>query len=552
MHEPLGHPYGLPAILSPTLPPSVQAELDRFELQRKRGDSSASVSTSASDNRSQLSSKTEAPSQKLDFLSDKARVRSASINGKSPNTASVNRSGAPEKLVVRLKYGKGLAVKVASILGEPLPVPRKAPPTNDKEHQTADKDRSVKGLAKPIDRSATKIAKDRVGGPPSKEKDTPKSTSGLTNTATKMVKSTNTASKPAEKRPRPHDDTPPDAKIKRQKPSNDGMTTPTRPVTPSPAKSAKSSAQKSQIYTTPLKDHKAVSMLRTASAESNESTPGRAVTTPSSMKHLDAKGGPTSIPFSAKKQGDFQSLGQTSQKLNQMGRTLKYQAQEILAKKGKQLNVADQKRVAVTSLECIVSYMAAYGAQDQSHQLRGRPGDVEGTWKTLLPLCMSYAVRTKDFPHLEGLRLYLCAVICAAICAQVAPRSARLKAHDSPQDSSQSELAKQNAQLSENFATMSENYIKLVKATQDARIVLSTEDIQKHYPKTWADRELDAKLSKAPERCIAGNLSGPYFLPIQNDTTPFQVVRFGLKFLSEYCAKEKLSYSLRVSLEKPE
>ena len=60
--------------------------------------------------------------------------------------------------------------------------------------------------------------------------------------------------------------------------------------------------------------------------------------------------------------------------------------------------------------------MAAYYAQDLSLNLRGRAGEVEQTWKTLLPLCLSYARFTKDFTHLDGLRSYLSCVIASTIC----------------------------------------------------------------------------------------------------------------------------------------
>lgn len=87
---------------------------------------------------------------------------------------------------------------------------------------------------------------------------------------------------------------------------------------------------------------------------------------------------------------------------------------------------------------------------------------------------------------------------------------------------------------------------------QDARIALPVEDLQTIYKRTWAGRETNAKLVKEPERVSGARMSGPYFLPISIDTTPIQAVRFGLKFLSEYCEKEGLKYTLRVNLDKPE
>lgn len=196
--------------------------------------------------------------------------------------------------------------------------------------------------------------------------------------------------------------------------------------------------------------------------------------------------------------------------------------------------------------------MAAYHAQDQSLQLRGRSGEVEGTWKTLLPLCSSYGRLTKDFQHLEGFRSYLGAVIAANICTLVASRAPSSKTHESPHELSVTELTKQHSQLTENLALLSDHYQKLHRHTQDARVTLPTVELEKQYSKTWAGAEWDAKLAKVPEKINAAKLSGPYFLPIQNDTTPIQAVRFGLKFLAEYCEKERVGHKLKTNLDRPE
>jgi hypothetical protein len=455
------------------------------------------------------------------------------VNSKSPSKISVSRGDVSgPSLIVKLRYSKRLAPTIAQLLR--LPPSRKSQLANEKKTRPdTPEDRPVKAQVKAAD------------GGFNKSKETPKITARRPETPAGTAKAISTSTRAVEKRPRGEDEPLLNVPSKRPKPSQDGPTTPSQQIVSSPALSNKSSAQKSQgQYATPRKDHKAINMLRTTSAEGYDSTPGRSGTTPASSKHLDPRPAPTSAPLSGKKQADYQSLSQTSQKLNQLGRSLKHEAQKV----GKE----DHKRAATLALECILSYMAAYAAQDQSNGLRGRPGDVEATWKTLLPLCNSYAGRTKDFPHLEGLRLYLCAVICAAICAHVAPRAPRPKAHDSPQDTPHPELAKQFSQLNENFSLLSDHYMQLFRAAQEARITLSFEDIQKQYPKTWAAKESNAKLSKIPDRFLGGDLSGPYFLPIQNDTTPIQAVRFGLKFLGEFCEKEKLNYNLRVTLGKPE
>jgi hypothetical protein len=202
------------------------------------------------------------------------------------------------------------------------------------------------------------------------------------------------------------------------------------------------------------------------------------------------------------------------------------------------------------------AYMAAYFAQDFSLNLRGRAGEVEQTWKTLLPLCLSYSRCTKNLQHLDGLRSYLSSVIAGAICTHVSQRcqNPKLFSHDSPQDhaTNNADVARQHNSLAENFALLSDHTIKMNRHYQDARIALPIEDLQSLYKKTYAGREANAKLAREPEKVSGARLSGPYFLPLATDTTPIQAVRFGLKFLSEYCEKEGLQYNLRVNLDKPE
>jgi hypothetical protein len=533
----------------------VQAELDKLETQRKRGDSNAS--TSSSDRKSQLLPIPEPRTQKRDEdTKSNGRIRSVSVNGKSPTPAPPNRGVTNEpRLIVKLKYSKKQAATITQLLR--LPQTRRNHIANEKkDRQDSNKERATKDPVKesakiPPRESVKESAKAPVKAAEAvaaMSKDIPKIAARRDN-SNATAKSNGVTLKAAEKRPRIDDDASLAAPAKRPKPLQDGPSTPSQQAITSPAMSNKSSAQKSQsAYVTPRKDLKAINMLRSNSMEGYDSTPGRSGNTPATSKHLDPKALPNSSAANGRKQAEIKALSQRSQDLNQLGRSLKHGAQKIVQEKGNKITTEDQKRVAMMGLECISSYMAAYHAQDQAQSLRGRPGDVEATWKTLMPLCGSYAQRTKDFPHLEGLRLYLSAVISSTICVQVAQRAHRPKAHDSPQGQPQPEPSKTPGQASDNFALLSDQYMQLLRFTQEARAVLPLDDIQKSYPKTYAGKESDPSLAKVAEKFVGGNLAGPYFLPVQNDTTPIQAVRFGLKFLGEYIQKEKLNHALRVNL----
>ena len=341
VEQPLNNPYGLPSILSPTLPSSVQAELDRLETKRKRAESDASNSSS-----SQLLSVPESrPPRREEGGKTTPQIRSLPINVKPPSIVPPKPAeSATPTLIVKLKFGKNKKETLRNLLR--LPPARKTVAVSEKRERTenAKEQRPVKAQAKATDGIAPKA------------KDVPKITARRPDSSTSNVKPTPVA-RIAEKRPRTEDDSSLAVPAKRPRASTlqDRPRTPSQQMLASPPRSKKSNAPKLQApYTTPRKDHKAVNMLRTNSIDSYDSTPGRSGTTPAGSKHLDPKVPPTSAPMNAKKQSDIQSLSQISMKLNQMGRSLKHEAQKVVLEKGSRASKEDLKRAAVTSLECIL------------------------------------------------------------------------------------------------------------------------------------------------------------------------------------------------------
>jgi hypothetical protein len=346
VHEPLANPHGLPKILSPTLPTNIQAELDRLEVKRKRAESDAS--TSSSDRKSQNLAVPPGASQKPNGTpKTESRIRSVSVNGKSPNPEPVSHAKPTDSsMVVKLKFSK----TKAPVVGQILRLPAKRGNAEKKERNDASKAAETQP---------------KVTGPPViKKKPIPKVAARRGEATTPVPASTPSAStKPAptstkvtEKRPRTEDDASlavPPAKRPRASSTLDRPITPVQQVA-SPAPSSKSSAQKSHTqYATPKRDLKSVNMLRSQSSESNDATPGRSGATPAGVK-MEPRAGPTSAPVNGKKQPDISLLGQTSAKLNGMGRALKHEATKILTSAGSKITKQDEKRAAVTNLECIL------------------------------------------------------------------------------------------------------------------------------------------------------------------------------------------------------
>ncbi|PSN60315.1 hypothetical protein BS50DRAFT_215443 [Corynespora cassiicola Philippines] len=510
--QPLNNPYGLPAILSPTLPSNVQAELDRMATKRQRAESNASTS---SEPKVQLLAAPDPPNEPA--------------TGAPPQVTE----GPAPSLVVKLRFSKARRADVSRIL--------KLRPGGPEKKDTA-KGSPAKGHVKSADVPKAKEPLKATPRRPESAAISNKLASSTVKVSDKRLRTEGTHSAPAIAGKRP-----------KASSSQEGHTTPPGQTALSPPLSSKSSGQKAQVaHATPRKDHKAMAMARATSSDGIDSTPGRYGTTPAGGNQ-DSKILPPSGPLTGKKQAaEFALLSQTSLKFNQLGRNLKYDAQKMLAEKHGKATKEDERRTAVAYMECILSYMAAYYAHDASQNMRGRPVDVDNTWKTLWPLCNISSRNTKDFLPLDGLRSYLSAVICATICTHMAPRVPRPSTHGSAQDIPHTELVKQHNVLTENFTMLSEYYMRSLRAFQEARVALPFDEMPKAYPKTWAGRETNAKLALEKENISATKLSGPYFLPIQNDTTPLQAARFGLKFLEEYCEKERLPYNIRVNLDRPE
>jgi hypothetical protein len=345
VHEPPSNPHGLPDILSPTLPSVIQAELDKIETQRKRADSN--TSTSSQDRKPQtLAVPGTRTLNRTDAVKVEPRIRSVSVNGKSPNIEPTKRKEEVDpSLVVKLKIPKAKASTVTQLLR----LPPKRTKIEKKEGQEP-KDIPNSSQTKSTEES------------PKKKKPIPKVAARRSDNATpiptpsaKAIAPTPTV-KVAEKRPRAEEDVGSAVPSKRPRAasSQDRPHTPLQQAVASPSLSNKSSVQKGQPqYVTPKNNLKNVGMLRTTSTESNDSTPGRSVATPAGVK-AEARNGPTSAPLNDKKQADFSLLNQTSMKLNQMGRALKHEATKILHSAGKAASKQDEKRAAVTNMECIL------------------------------------------------------------------------------------------------------------------------------------------------------------------------------------------------------
>ncbi|KAB2579603.1 uncharacterized protein LTHEOB_7118 [Lasiodiplodia theobromae] len=530
---------GLPPLLSPTLPDVIEAELEKLAERHKRNSSSTSISSEHKSgtpllgpeikaNQSSTPSKTTSraaekrpPNSKADEPDHKLPTKHARVPSQTSASMAKPPQDKPRKLIVKLKYGRKRRQDVERCLK--LPPGRKA---RQKEPELPHEDSQEPERIRKVDSS-------------SRNKELPsKDGSRKSGLLSAMDGKDNKARHVAEKRPRAAEDSSVDAPPPKRPraPSNLDLDkkprTPVPPSTQSPSLPNKPS-QKSQ-YLTPRKEAKSIGMIRTVSNDSNgvTSTPAQTADTPS-----DAKGPTSSING---RPGEAQIWTTHSRKLNELGRRLKHESQSLCDPRN-QPSLKDRKRGAVMSVECILSYMAAYYASDYKSHLSHHPTDLNASWRTLFPLFRFFKNNCQEFPHLEGLRLQLGAIICARITTLVAQRPPQ------PGDSGD-----KNAFTTEKaLSTMSEYIQNMTTLVAESRSKLPFEDLISNYPKTWNGRARGVDVESDPrswEKLELGSLEGNYNLPLGPDTSPIQAVRMGIIFLNEWMNRENVDYKLQIKL----
>ncbi|KAL1636934.1 hypothetical protein SLS56_001031 [Neofusicoccum ribis] len=503
---------GLPPLLSPTLPDVIEAELEKLAERHKRNSSNTSLSSEQKSSTPLLGPEIKAhqsstpsksalrgpekrlanhkaddtenkPSRSQEPATKHARVPSQSIAG-MPRMSQ----DKPRKLIVKLKYGRKRRQDVERCLR--LPPGRKA---RQKEHESATED-------------SQEPERVRKADGPSKSKELPNKEGSRKPALPSTVDGRDNKNRHvADKRPRAIDDVSADAPPPKRAraPSNLDLDkkprTPVPPSTQSPSVSSKS-IPKPQ-YLTPRKEGKSTGMTRTISNDSNgvTSTPAASGDTPS-----DAKGPTSGING---RPSDINVWNIHSRKLNDLGRRLKHEAQALC---------------------------------DPRSQPSLRDPDFNGNWRTIFPLFRFFKNNCQEFPHIEGLRLQIGAIICARIATLVAQRPPQAGADD------------KNALTTDKaLSIMSENIQTMATLVAESRSKLSFEDIRSEYPKTWDRRARGIDVESDPrswEKLEPGSLEGNYNLPLGVDTSPVQAVRMGVAFLEEWMSKENVDYKLQFKL----
>ncbi len=542
---------GLPQLLSPLLPASLAKELltapDVISIDSpvntplKRSDPVRSILAGADLNNgqagdrngltpsgsrmrsnSQHSAKSSAPgtpSAAKVALGAKLLAKSGVKSG-TPLHNGVTRSPGPrQRHTIILKYGKKNRKRVAALLNFAAR-PKKVPIRHE-----AVESRSTPEIAS----RKEPLRKDVAEAPIFKE-------SRPTPTVAKDVK-------PEKKRRAEESPIPSLKKVK----AVEAEMRPTTPIPPA-AKTPLSSQPRSN-FSTPKKEFKSTAMRRIESTDGNDAPTPTAEKTRVSTPQAAPKPSPQPPSgTSASRQEERQQWISLNEKYFALGRKLKHEGSALLASESE----PKSPKAALLLTDALLCFMINIAALSHARP-NGDPG-----WRSILLYLISVGRASKKFPQLYDLVVQL-----GAICRQLVQKwdMDKLAKDPLPEDYCNSaptpgsdgstktteDAAKYKKQYTEFRDELVNNARELQVAWLDSSRQLPLELLKREYPATWSKRAKDYSV-RLQEKAAPSKIATDFYLPLDPNSTAIEAVRFGLAFLEEWAANEKVDWKTRIDL----
>ncbi|KAJ6171619.1 hypothetical protein N7470_000686 [Penicillium chermesinum] len=471
----------LPRLLSPTLPPDIEKELARL------GDQSP-IRTSPKHDTTTFKSK-----------------RDESIPLRSPAPFAKE---SQSRLIVRLRYGKANRRWVEGLLkftGGKKKVPRPSSPTGQ-DTDTEEPSRVEKR------RDETTFGREIVSSDRSRARSKRELDEGDSAARAK------------------------DPKGPGEKPQT-GASHPPRSI---PNVNDKS---KSSTSLTPVKASMA---RRNGLGEGEGSTP----INPASKRTSTDSGARTSPSQSEGRSRNFdrRAWRDEFQKFSNIGRELKHAAVRS--------STTDEKLAAVTAIEAIMGFILAFVADDQSKTIARQVGD-SSSWQSIIAYWRVVMKNSTSYPILHSLCLLLGAVSYGAIHSldldrlAASPLPGEHTPVPTPGSDGSTMPSDENKKSRREFLELKNRLPESFKESQKLWIEgtrgLSEDTLRREFPSTWSSRSHN-HAERGRTVLKPGEYVGDYFLPLGGITPPIEVVRFGWSLLQEWCTQEKVDWKSRLGL----
>ncbi|KAJ5414449.1 hypothetical protein N7509_001076 [Penicillium cosmopolitanum] len=517
----------LPRLLSPTLPPDIEKELAKIgghspvhHTSPKR--ENAAIRTKRNDELHQTRTPTSTSVNSGSNSSQQGGSGRAGTSSKDKDSLVPN----PPRRIVSLKYGKSNRKRVEALLK--FAGKKKAYPTNSTPGADTD----------PDDVSHSHVERRREG-------DVSQSRNSV---ASKKIKS---------KARHEADETLGSGTVGGRARDRESRTSIDKPTTPAFHPPAHDRTKPNTL--TPVKDLKNMVSRHGEPGDGDGKTP----INPTNKRYstdLGAKGSP-SQPESRSRDSDRRAWRDEFQKFSSIGRELKHASERYTAMTGP--SIADEKLSVVTAIEAILSFILAFVSDNQCKSLARQVGD-SSSWVSILAYWRVVRKKSGPYPVLHGLSLLLGAVSYDAIHAldlerlavsplpgehtpAPTPGAGGGDGSHHPTPASSDDYKKAWEKISELRNRLPECYRESQRLWLEGSRGLSEDILSQEFPNTWSRRSHNfAERGRIPLR--AGEYAGDYFLPLGGTTQPIEIVRFSWSILHEWCEQEGIDWNERLVL----
>ncbi|KUM62236.1 hypothetical protein ACN42_g4868 [Penicillium freii] len=242
------------------------------------------------------------------------------------------------------------------------------------------------------------------------------------------------------------------------------------------------------------------------------------------------------------------------QKFASIGRELKHAAERHTSKTG--ASVTDEKLAVVTAIEALLSFIMAFVANDQAKASSRQVGD-SSTWLSIVPYWRVVRKNSVPYPALNSLCLLLGAVSFTAIHTldlerlAISPIPGEHTPVPTPGSDGHTALLDENRKSRKEFSELKARLPECYKESQRLWVEgtrgLSEDVLGREFPTIWSQRSRNYS-ERGRSSLKAGDYAGSYFLPLGGTTPPIEVVRFGWSLLKEWCSKERVEWNGRLGL----
>ncbi|KAJ5888864.1 hypothetical protein N7495_008905 [Penicillium taxi] len=490
----------LPRLLSPTLPPDIEKELARLEERSSRNSPKRDTAS--------VKGKRDDPIQNR---TPKSSNSSSISSHQSTRTGLPSKNNGVSKYMVKLRYGKANRKRIEGLLKfsgnkKPARADSPLPPDTDLE------DMSNNDKNKMESAPTRNHAPDRV-----KPKDKPEADETFGALGGRPKESKGSIEKP-----------------------------PTAAHLSSSLLHTHEKVKSTSL--TPVKDTKGLNSRRNG----GDSTPKN-----SAIKQYSTDLGTKALPLqsdSRSRDQDRRAWRDEYQKVYNVARELKHAAERYTSKSG--ASNADKKLAAVTAIEAIMCFILAFVADDQSKVLARQASD-SSLWRSILAYWRVVQKNSSTYPVLNSLCLLLGAVSYSTIHAldlerlAVSPLPGEHTPVPTPGSDGNTVPSDENKKSRKDFLELKNRLPGYYKESQKLWLEVSrglSEDVlSEEFPTTWSRRSHNHS-ERGKSTLRAGDYAGDYFLPLGGTSPPIEVVRFGWSLLKEWCSQEKVEWNGRLGL----